>query len=107
MSAKRRLRFSRHALSQFEQALAYIAEHDPAAALRLWERIIERLNGLNDVPGKGRVVPELGDPARREIVVPPFRIVYRTTSEEIRIVAVVHGRRVLEHALDDDEESSG
>lgn len=103
MSTKRRLRFSRHALTQLEQALQYIAERDPAAAQRLGERVIERVTGLNDFPVKGRVVPELGDPARREIVIPPFRIVYRPTQDEIRIVAVVHGRRVLDLALDDDE----
>jgi toxin ParE1/3/4 len=106
MTPRRRLRFGRHALTQLEEALQTIAEDDPAAAARLGDRIIERLMGLKTFPAKGRVVPELGDPSRREIIVAPYRIVYRIKGTEIRVLAVVHGRRLLEAALD-EEPSTG
>ena len=97
---KRRLRFSRHALGQLEEALAYIAMDDPAAASRLGTKIRDHLIRLKDFPDLGRVVPELRDAARREVIVVPFLIVYRLEGAEIRIQAVVHGRRHLMDALD-------
>ncbi|HEY3352261.1 MAG TPA: type II toxin-antitoxin system RelE/ParE family toxin [Polyangia bacterium] len=100
----RALRFSAWALEQLEEALAYIAADDPEAAAAMADRIERRLTNLERFPHAGRVVPELGDPARREIIVVPYRIIYRADSDEIRILAVIHGRRRLEGALPGDAE---
>ena len=48
---------------------------------------------LKRTPRAGRVVPEFGLDEMREIIVPPFRMVYRIRRAEIRVVAVVHVRR--------------
>lgn len=41
----------------------------------------------------GRVIPELGDEARREILVGAYRVMYRIEEDQIFIVAIVHGAR--------------
>lgn len=43
----------------------------------------------------GRIVPEVGDAALREIVHGNYRIVYRLTREAVEIVTVHHGARLL------------
>lgn len=97
-----RLRFSAHALAQLEEAITFIAADDPRAARRMATAIEDAVQRLKHLPASGRVVPELGDPGRREVIVRPFRVVYRVHEDEVRILAIVHGRRLLEDALPDE-----
>lgn len=90
-----RLRFAESALVQLEDTLRYLAADDPAAAARLQQRLEQRLRHLLQHPQLGRVVPELGDGDRREVVVAPLRPIYRVVADELRILAVVHGRQDL------------
>lgn len=101
----RRLRFAASAIDQLVAAIGFIAGDNPGAAARLTAAIEKRLAQLKRVPLSGRVVPELGDPKRREVIVPPFRIVYRVLAGEVRVLAVVHSRQELARAVpvDDDE----
>ena len=94
-----KLRYSARALQQLEEALGYIAEDNPGAALAIADAIDHRLNHLRRFPRSGRVVPELADPERRELIVAPVRVVYRVVGEEIRILAVVHGRQLVQRAV--------
>lgn len=48
----------------------------------------------------GRVVPELGDESIRERFVYSYRIIYQIEKERILIVAVIHGKRLLESISD-------
>jgi plasmid stabilization system protein ParE len=41
-------------------------------------------------------VPEYADPKLRDLFWRDYRIIYRVGEERIVVVAVVHGRRVLE-----------
>jgi len=47
-----------------------------------------------DFPELGRAVPE-GDGRHREVLVAPYRIVYRVANDEVFIVTVIHGARDL------------
>ena len=40
------------------------------------------------------MLPELGDPETRELILRPYRIIY-TLAQDVRILAVHHGRRAL------------
>lgn len=42
------------------------------------------------------MVPELADPAIRERFVYSYRVIYRVETERLLIIAVVHGKRMLE-----------
>jgi len=50
---------------------------------------------LADHPDIGRVVPEFDQPFLRELIHPPFRIVYRRDPFRVRIVRVWRSARLL------------
>jgi hypothetical protein len=58
---------------------------------------------LKRFPEAGAPVEEKGFEAFRELLVGPFRIIYRFTGTECRIGAVVRAERDLHRAIDPDE----
>ncbi len=52
-------------------------------------------------PEQGRVVPEYGDPAIRELIVAPYRVVYRYSADRnvVQVVAVYHSAQLLPASL--------
>lgn len=63
------------------------------------EKLLATAAGLNRFPASGRIVPELGQPDLRERFVYSYRLIYRIEVERVLVVAVVHGRRLLDDAL--------
>ena len=74
----------------------YARQGVPEAGERTLGRILESIGLLAEQPGMGRVVPEFGQRSLRELVRPPFRIVYRRESEGVSVVRVWRSERVLE-----------
>jgi toxin ParE1/3/4 len=68
-----------------------IAEHDPAAADRVFDRIEARIAVLGTFPEAGVARPDIA-PEARMLVEPPYLILYRQT-EGVQIVRVLHGAR--------------
>ena len=73
--------------------LQYLVEKSPGAAQRLFEEAEAAGDSLDELPERGRVVPELGEPHRREILVGKYRLVYRVTRDDVIILRMIHGRR--------------
>ena len=75
--------------------VSYISEFDAEAAARFGQGIFDALDRLNDFPELGKTVPEFGDPAIREIIRKPCRIVYRVKKDEglIEVARVWHAAR--------------
>jgi toxin ParE1/3/4 len=75
----------------------YIARDSPYYASVMVRRIRESSGQLARFPESGRVVPESRSRRHREIIVQPYRIVYRFTPDTnmVRIVRVIHGHRLL------------
>ena len=67
----------------------------PEVGERLILEIFERIETLAAHPEIGRIVPELGQAFLRELIHPPFRIVYRLDPGRVRIVRVWRGERLL------------
>jgi plasmid stabilization system protein ParE len=57
--------------------------------------ILEHIEPLSDHPDIGRIVPELGQTFLRELIHPPFRIVYRLDPGRAGIVRIWRGERLL------------
>jgi len=51
---------------------------------------------LEGFPQAGRKVPEFDDENMRELLVYSYRIIYRLQNDEALIVAVIHGKRILQ-----------
>lgn len=73
----------------------YIARDNPAAAERFGLALLEKLKLLREHPLLGRIVPERGEPNLREIIYPPYRIVYRVREHEqvVEVLRFWHGAR--------------
>jgi len=56
-------------------------------------RIIASVERLSLFPESGRMVPERRDPEIREVILRPFRIVYRYRGSVVEIVTVFRGTR--------------
>jgi len=81
---------------QAADAFAYIATDRPSAALKWFERLVESVGSLSLMPDLGRMVPEADREAIREVLVPPYRVVYRRDSDAVLILTVQHERRDLD-----------
>lgn len=84
----RLIRWTTEAAEQFEAAVNYIHQDNPEAARKLAEMLIDRIEQLAALPGTGRPGEVKGT---REVVVPPYVIVYRYTGEIVEILYLWHG----------------
>jgi plasmid stabilization system protein ParE len=58
--------------------------------------VLSAVDRLIDFPYSGRSVPELNDPAIREILFGSYRIVYRVKSDMVELLTVYHGLQLLD-----------
>jgi addiction module RelE/StbE family toxin len=90
-----RVEFSDEAKKDLEQIAAFIARDDEDAALRSVDRLVDRALELARAPRSGRVVPELGEPDLRQVLVRSYRIVYRVEPQRIVVLTIIEGHRRL------------
>lgn len=90
---RRRVVWSEGARLQLEQAIAHIAREHPLAASGVLSRVLEAARSLGTLSERGRTVPERDDPAVRELLVDPFRLIYRVRPWEVDVVACIHQKR--------------
>lgn len=84
------------ALADLKDVRAWYAEEGvPEVGDRLVREVLERLEALKTHPLLGREVPEFRQPFLRELIVPPFRVVYRHDGDRIRVVRVWRSERLL------------
>jgi len=91
--------WTNEATLDLEGIIGYISQDRTASAISLYKIIKSKCLLLNNNPDKYRIVPELFDLGitnYREIVHSPYRIIYRLTSLEVHIMAVVDSRRDFE-----------
>ena len=96
MKKKISLSFAESAVSDLEEILAHFKEQgSPETGRKLVAEIMGQAERLLLYPDSGRVVPEFRIEQLREIIHPPFRIVYRREKEKVRIVRVWRSERLL------------
>ena len=85
--------WSLQALRDLEGIREYIALDSSRYADLVVERIIAAVERLRAFPESGRVVPERDDPQIREVIVRPYRVVYRHRKGEVEIATVFRASR--------------
>ena len=95
-----RVSWSPTALDDVDSIAEYINRDSPAYTRAVVNKILDTARKLGAFPNAGRIVPELDDEKIREHFVYSYRVIYRIQNNEVLIVAVVHGRRLLEPLLD-------
>ena len=90
------------AVHDLEEIVAFLALDSQQGAERVLQRIEDRAAALESSPARGRVVPEL---ARfqmrtwRELVIRPYRLVYRIEGDAVLVLALFDARRDLDDLL--------
>lgn len=94
-----RVSWSPEALDDVGAIAAYIAKDSPFYASAVVQKILDVAKNLGQFPNVGPIVPEIGEPEFRERFVYSYRVIYRVTAEQVLVVAVIHGRRLLTPTL--------
>lgn len=89
------------AITDLEDILAYYdSQTVPDVGQRLVAELLEAIELLAMQSAMGRKVPEFDLDFLRELIRPPFRIVYRTDPDAVRVVRVWRSERLLSLADD-------
>jgi len=80
----------------------YIAADSPPNAFEIFKEIKQKTSNLYTLPDRGRIVPELQDQGiilYRELIVPPWRIIYRISEKAFYVLSVLDSRQNVEDIL--------
>jgi plasmid stabilization system protein ParE len=80
------------------EAVDYIAQDRPQAAAAWLDELLTRVASLKRFAKRGRVVPEIGKPAYREIFQHPYRIIYRVDATQVVVLSLRPARRAWDSA---------
>lgn len=96
MAKRTTLSFAESAIADLEEVIAWFTEQGiPETGRKLAQKVIVQTERLTLYPDSGRVVPEFAAKDLREIIQPPFRIVYRRQKGRIIIVRIWRSERLL------------
>lgn len=81
--------------ADLHEIVRFIRSDNPQRARSFARELVARAASLGDFPESGRIVPELNDPAVREIVHGSYRIIYevRHAPRVLYILRFWHGAR--------------
>ena len=88
--------------NDLKEIIEYIATDSPANALITLKRIKQKASSLYTLPERGRIVPGLKDQGillYRELIVPPWRIIYRISEMKVYVLSVLDARQNVEDIL--------
>ena len=74
----------------------FIARDAPITASAFIRRLRSSVNRLREFPESGQIVREISNPRIREVFHGSYRIIYRIDLEQINILTVFHGARLLD-----------
>lgn len=102
MTQRYEIVWARRAEDDLREIIDYIAMESPRNALTILEKIKNKAFSLYTMPERCRIVPELkafGILHYRELIVSPWRIMFRIAAMKIYVLSVLDGRRNIEDIL--------
>ena len=87
--------WSHEALVRLIEIEDFISQDSPERAGKFVDQIVEHAETLSDKPLRGRTVPEISNPDIRELIFKKYRIVYRIRGNNLDILTVFEGHRLL------------
>jgi len=96
MSRRITITFAESAVRDLEDIQDYYQGQEvPEFGDRFVMEIIALVEELTTHPDRGRIVPEFNNPQLREMIHPPFRIVYRRYKEKVSVIRVWRSERIM------------
>ena len=102
MSKKYQFFWTKTAQQDLRKIIEYISVDSTINAGKSYNDIKNQSKKLCLMPLRGRIVPELkyyGILIYRELMIPPWRLIYKTEENKVWILAVIDGRRNVEDIL--------
>ena len=92
-----KIQWSPEAVEDLESIAEYIGRDSLFYAKAVVNKIITVSYQLQSHPRLGRIVPEIGIDNIRERFVYSYRLIYSIQEKVILMVAIIHGKRLLEN----------
>ena len=102
MTPKYKVHWAEVAEKDLISIIEYIAEDSLTNAINVFEKLKKKASSLNQFPQRGRIVPELKDHGiilYRELIVTPWRIIYRISGKKVYVLSVIDSRQNVEDIL--------
>ncbi|WP_416674377.1 type II toxin-antitoxin system RelE/ParE family toxin [Egbenema bharatensis] len=80
--------FSPKAVGDLESIVRYIALDNPNSARKVGQSLLAKTKELSQFPFRGQKVPEFDNPNIRQLILKPYRIVYRV-DEDKKLISIV------------------
>jgi len=90
-----KIRWTHEALLRLLEIEDFIAQDSPDRAEKFVDQIIGHTESLSDNPLLGRTVAEISNPDMRELIFRKYRIIYRINGNNLDILTVFEGHRLL------------
>ena len=89
------VRWSAAASRDLRSIFDYIARDSRHYARQVVDTILATADDIEPFTERGRVVPEIDDESIREVFVYSYRVIYERRHDDVVVIAVIHGRRLL------------
>jgi toxin ParE1/3/4 len=102
MTPKYQVVWATIAEKDLREIIGYISVESPSNALKILKKMKEKASSLYTLPERGRIVPELQDQGisqYRELIISPWRLIYRVAEHEVYVLSVIDSRRNVEDIL--------
>ncbi|MBI9083022.1 MAG: type II toxin-antitoxin system RelE/ParE family toxin [Desulfobacterales bacterium] len=102
MNSTRQVLWTDVAENDLKEIIEYISIRNPSNAKKILQKIKSKASSLYTLPEKGRVVPELqeqGISQYRELIISPWRLIYRIAEKEIYVLSLFDSRQNVEDIL--------
>lgn len=93
------VRWTPQAADDLEAICLFIARDAPPLAAIFADRLFRATERLASHPRLGRVVPELRNQNIREIIIGSYRVIYRIWEDEVQLLTLHHGARLLDTSM--------
>lgn len=90
-----KLTWTNEALEKLFEIELFISKDSPEKAKKFINYLVDRGESLIKNPQIGRIVPEISNPNIRELIAKKYRIVYHIQPDQIEILTVFEGHRLL------------
>jgi len=101
-SKKYTVYWTKIAQDDFIEIIEYISLDNKSIAEEIFEKIKKQIMKLESFPERGRIVPELdfyNINNYRELIITPWRIIYRVEEQKVYILSMIDSRRNFEDII--------
>jgi addiction module RelE/StbE family toxin len=90
-----RIIWSPQSVRDLQSIREYIAADSPVYAELVVGRLVKSVERLQAFPESGRIVPERNSAEIREVIVAPYRVIYRFREGNVEVITVFRSSRLL------------